>query len=116
MDAASGAAHGRVAPEPGDDEVLAPPRIWVLTGAGLAAALCCVAALLLAGGRPSAGVPGLPDAGVVAGWALRATRLVFDAAGCLTVGSLLVGGVLVRTSGRPALDETAARATQAAGR
>ena len=54
-----------------------------------------VLALLLAGGAPAAPVPGLPDAGPLTAWGLPVVTLLARVAAVLTIGSLLVGAVLV---------------------
>ncbi len=74
-------------------------------------------ALALGGGGP-VGVPaGLPDAGPVIGWALRLLALLTQLCAVLTVGSLLVGAVLLpRGDQRPAGGAALARrATRLAG-
>lgn len=96
-------------PEHGIHARVAPP-------AAVAVAVCVVA-LLAAGGRPPEVPPGLPDAGVVTGWAVRLVRLLGTLAAVLTVGSLMVGAVLVRGEGARAeiLGPAARRAVRVGG-
>lgn len=70
-------------------------RYAVLLLAGIVSLAACLVALSLGGGRPESTPAGLPDAGWVAGWGLRLTRLVVDLCAVMTVGSVLVGAVLL---------------------
>lgn len=79
---------------------IAGTRAWrstrrVLVLAVVVSAASCLLALRLAGGAPGPVPGGLPDAGAATGWALRAVHLLGVLAGVLTVGSLLVGAVLL---------------------
>lgn len=76
-----------------------PRTTGLLVPAFAAAVVTSVVALLLAGGRPVAAPLGLPDAGVLTGWAVRGGRLLVDLSAVVTVGSLLVGAVLVPARG-----------------
>ena len=73
----------------------------MLAGAtGLAAAVLVVS-LLLAGGAPEPGLPGLPDAGLLTGWGLQAATLLYQLAAVVAIGCLLTGAVLAPSRGRP---------------
>ena len=96
---------------------------WRL-GPGLAvaaAAAAMIAALLLGGGRPRPAPDGLPDAGLVTGWALPLAKVAFDVAAIGTIGYLLVAAVLVGAADRidqpdGRLSPVSLRATRAASR
>ena len=71
-------------------------RPSVLLGAAVAIALMAMALLLWVGdGRPATAPDGLPDPGLGTQWAVPVLRVVGDLAAVLTVGLLLLGGVLV---------------------
>lgn len=91
MDLSPARAAGRALRDPGRRGRSAGP---VLAAAVAVATVVCVIALLLAGGGPQPVPTGLPDPGPVVGWGLRLTRTGALLAAVLTVGSLLVAGVL----------------------
>jgi cytochrome c oxidase assembly factor CtaG/putative copper export protein len=70
-------------------------RLGWAPAAFTAAVVALVTALLLGGGRPQRALDGLPDAGLVTGWALPLARVAFDVAAIGTIGWLLVAAVLV---------------------
>ncbi len=80
--------------------------------AAVTALACCVAALVLGGGRPLPVPEGLPDAGTLTGWGLRLADLGVTLAAVLTVGSLLVGSVLLPGAGGGGLQGAAHRAVR----
>lgn len=69
-------------------------RRWVV-GASLIAAVVLVLVLVAGGGSPQPVPSGLPDPGVLTGWALPLTRLAADLLGFVVVGLYLSAGVLV---------------------
>lgn len=83
--------------------------------AGLAAVTSGLVALALTGGLPAAVPDGLPDPGALTGWGLRLVGLLASLTAVCTVGSLLVGAVLLpaRPDGR--LTDLARRAVTRAG-
>jgi cytochrome c oxidase assembly factor CtaG/putative copper export protein len=114
---------GPVAPRPragagGRSYTAAPAghdRAWAIGGAGLAAMTSCFVALVLAGVVPGRAAVGLQDAGALTHWGLPAVGLLTNLAAVGTVGSVLVGAVLLR--GRPdgRLSEVARGAVTDAG-
>ncbi len=105
------------------DEGLPVTEGWRLApGLAIAAASAAlVAALMLSGGRPRPAPDGLPDAGLLTGWALPLAKVAFDVAAIATIGCLLVAAVLVGAAdrtGRPdgRLSPVSLRATRAASR
>lgn len=91
--------------------------VRMLVAVAVTGAVVCVIALLAGGGQPATVPPGLPDPGATTGWSLRLVRLLGDLTAVLTVGSLMVGAVLLPPDrGRGgALASTAARAMRAGG-
>ncbi len=85
-------------------------------GAGcLAAVTSCLVALVLAGVLPGAVADGLRDAGAPSRWALPVVSLLTHLAALGTVGSVLVGSVLLRARPTGELSELARRAVTKAG-
>lgn len=77
------------------------PCLRVTFAAGTAASVALLVALAVGDGLPVAPPPGLPDAGAVTAWGLRAVRLLAQVSAVMTVGSLLVA-VLREASGHGA--------------
>lgn len=71
------------------------PRLRLLLGASLVAALVVALAAAWAGGGNAAAIPGIPDAGALTAWGLPVARTVADAAAVVTVGALLLVVVLL---------------------
>jgi putative copper export protein len=74
------------------------PISWLGLAVG-AAVVALVVALLVTGGAPEPGPPGLPDAGPGTAWAVPVLRLLQHVGAVTTVGALLTG-LLVHRGGR----------------
>jgi putative copper resistance protein D len=91
----------------GQEAVAAPPArpgpspVLVAGLAVVAALLALVVALLVGGGAPQPGLPGLPDAGAGTGWAVPVLRLLQHLAALTTVGALLAGLLAARDRRTP---------------
>jgi putative copper resistance protein D len=83
--------------------------------AALVACLVLVGALVAGGGRPAAGLAGLPDAGPMTGWGLPLLRLASTISAVGTIGLLLMGAVLVASPGQ-VLTSPASAALRASAR
>ncbi|MGJ6961586.1 cytochrome c oxidase assembly protein [Streptosporangium sp. G11] len=71
-------------------------RVVKLALAGAAAAVVALVIAMIAGGAASPRIiPGLPDQGSFTRWGLPLAKLAMDAAGVLTVGTLLVAAFLL---------------------
>ena len=80
---------------------------WVIGAACVAAVTSCLAALVLGGGIPDAVADGLPDPGALTHWGLPLVGLLTNLAAVGTIGSLLVGTVLLRAGRNGELSELA---------
>ncbi|MEU8040637.1 cytochrome c oxidase assembly protein [Streptosporangium sp. NPDC049078] len=89
-------------------EAPANGRVVKLALAGAAAAVAALVIAMIAGGAASPRIiPGLPDQGSFTRWGLPLAKLTMDAAGVLTVGTLLAAAFLLPNDkgllGKPAL-------------
>ncbi|MEU3163211.1 cytochrome c oxidase assembly protein [Streptosporangium sp. NPDC006930] len=89
-------------------EAPANGRVVKLALAGAAAAVAALVIAMIAGGAASPRIiPGLPDQGSFTRWGLPLAKLAMDAAGVLTVGTLLAAAFLLPNDkgllGKPAL-------------
>ncbi|TFV57913.1 hypothetical protein E4P41_13695 [Geodermatophilus sp. DF01-2] len=97
-------------PEAGAARPPKPPAgVVVAVGLGIVAVL--VLALVVGGGRPTSGAPGLTQAGPLVDWGLPVATLAGRIAALGTVGTLLFAAVLLPGSGRtlPAASRRALR-------
>ncbi|MPZ61908.1 MAG: copper resistance protein CopD, partial [Propionibacteriales bacterium] len=72
----------------------APPAWRWVTGAAVVAVGVLVAALAAGGGGTAGPVPGLSDPGGVVRWGLPVAKVIFNAAGAVTVGLVLLAVML----------------------
>ncbi len=111
----AGQRESRVSVRRGNADAPFPAAV-MLACAGATAVVVCVVALVVGGGLPVAAPAGLLDAGAVTGWMLRLAGLLTHLAAAMTVGSLMVGALLVPAGPTGRLDGPVLRAVTHAGR
>ncbi len=79
------------------------------------AVLAVIAFLQIGGGAPRAAPAGIPDAGLLAGWALPVVKVVTDASAVLTIGMLLLAVFLLVSKG-PEVEGLSVQAVRLASR